>query len=146
MPKTTPLPPSLKNIFQELVQDTQISYPKHGCLCSWAEQGVLLLNATLTVRAKDPLSHHGKGWERFTDHVIASLLKKQDPIVFVLWGKHAEKKFSQIQQTNNKNHAVLVAGHPSPLSVKKFRGCRHFSKINAHLLQVNTSLIDWRIP
>ncbi len=139
-----PIPPSLKNIFTELVEDTKIERPTQGDLSSWANQGVLLLNAMLTVRAGEPMSHHKKGWERFTDMVIEKLMERKDPIIFVLWGRSAQKKVSKI--SNGSQHVVLVAAHPSPFSVTKFRGCHHFSKINMHLQRFGKQEIDWRLP
>ncbi len=139
-------PPSLKNIFKELVDDVKIPYPKDGCLASWAKQGVLMLNATLTVRAGEPKSHHGRGWERFTDAIIARLMQREDPLVFVLWGKSAEGKYQQIVQHTKTKHAVLVAAHPSPYSASNgFFGCRHFSKINAYLEKFGKTPIDWEV-
>jgi len=139
-------PPSLKNIFQELFEDIKIPLPSHGCLTSWADQGVLLLNATLTVRANTPRSHYGKGWEKFTDAVIAKLLAREDPLVFVLWGKSAQEKYDQIKQHSRIPHAVLTAAHPSPYSAHcGFFGCRHFSKVNELLIKWGKSPIDWKI-
>ncbi|HNA61551.1 MAG TPA: uracil-DNA glycosylase, partial [Rhabdochlamydiaceae bacterium] len=106
-------PPSLKNIFKEIQSDLGMPPPKNGCLTSWAEQGVLLLNATLTVRAGQPKSHHGKGWEMFTDAVISVLAKREDPLVFLLWGKSARDKCLKIAGTH---HAMFEAAHPSPYS------------------------------
>ena len=138
------IPPSLKNIFKELREDLQVLVPESGCLSSWANQGVLLLNATLTVRAGQPKSHFGRGWERFTDAVIQSLEEKEDPIVFILWGKSAQEKGSKILAIN-KHHLVLTAAHPSPYSVSKFFGCRHFSKTNNFLVDLGKSPISWQI-
>jgi uracil-DNA glycosylase len=139
-------PPSLKNIFQELSEDLKIPLAPHGCLTSWADQGVLLLNATLTVQANLPRSHYGKGWEKFTDAVIAKLLAREDPLIFVLWGKSAKEKYDQIKLHTRTPHAVLTAAHPSPYSAHSgFFGCRHFSKINEFLLKWGKDPIDWRI-
>jgi uracil-DNA glycosylase len=136
------LPPSLRNILKELSEDLGIAVSGNGCLEAWAKQGVLLLNATLTVNEGSPLSHHGKGWERFTDAVIDSLIKKNDPIIFVLWGHSAQKKAYEIAK--NPIHFILTAPHPSPLSAHKgFFGCRHFSKINAILRQLGQKEIDF---
>jgi len=135
-------PPSLKNIYKELENDLGIRRPSHGCLISWAKQGVLLLNATLTVRAGEPRSHYGKGWERFTDAVIDILAQRQDPIVFLLWGKSAQEKCHKVIGTH---HAVFQAAHPSPYSVDKFFGCRHFSKANEFLKKVGKEPIDWTV-
>ena len=116
VPQGIPNPPSLQNIMKELAADVQISPPKHGCLLSWAEQGVLLLNASLTVRQGEPMSHHGKGWERFTDAVIESLVAKEEPLIFILWGKSAQEKCRHIMANHKQNkHTILTAPHPSPL-------------------------------
>jgi uracil-DNA glycosylase len=141
-----PLPPSLKNIFLELEQDLGIPRSQDGCLASWAKQGVLLLNATLTVRAGEPKSHYGQGWERFTDAVVSCLLKRQDPLVFVLWGASAQEKLKAILHDQKTPHAVLTAAHPSPFSAHQgFFGCRHFSKVNALLEKWGKTPIDWRV-
>lgn len=139
-----PVPPSLKNIFTELQNDLGICPPKHGCLESWAEQGVLLLNATLTVTESNPMAHHGKGWERFTDAVVYALLERTDPIIFLLWGKNAQDKCQHIRAKSN--HRILTAAHPSPLSAYRgFFGCRHFSKVNEMLVAMGGKPIDWRL-
>ena len=138
-PGVTP-PPSLKNIYKEINSDLGITPPKDGCLLRWAQQGVFLLNATLTVRAGEPKSHHGMGWERFTDSVIDCLVQKQDPIVFLLWGKSAQEKG---HRAIGSQHAVFEAAHPSPYSADRFFGCRHFSKTNLFLQGVGKSPIDW---
>ena len=135
-------PPSLKNIFTELHNDLNIPIPTQGCLTKWADQGVLLLNATLTVRDGEPKSHYGKGWEQFTDAVIDSLVQRKEPMVFLLWGKSAQEKGHRVLGTH---HAVLQAAHPSPYSVSQFFGCRHFSKANAFLQQWGMTPIDWRL-
>lgn len=147
VPKGTPLPPSLKNIFKELAQDLSVPPPFHGCLLNWAQQGVLLLNATLTVREDTPLSHHKIGWEQLTDAVIRELAKRKEPIIFVLWGKNAMQKCQNVRELNqNTQHTVLTAAHPSPLSAYNgFFGCHHFSKINALLEKQGESPIDWKI-
>ncbi len=138
--------PSLKNIFKELCDDVKVPYPQNGCLSCWAKQGVLMLNAILTVRAKEPKSHHGQGWEQFTDAVIARLVARTDPLVFVLWGKSAQDKYQHIAQHPNNHHAVLMAAHPSPYSAHEgFFGCRHFSKINEFLKKNGKEPIDWEI-
>ncbi|MBS0620338.1 MAG: uracil-DNA glycosylase [Verrucomicrobia bacterium] len=135
-----PLPPSLKNIYRELQEDLGVVPPQNGYLLHWAKQGVLLLNATLTVRAKDPRSHYGKGWEQFTDAVVSSLLARKDPVIFVLWGKSAQEKLKNIHPP----HVALVAAHPSPYSAYSgFFGCRHFSKINEQLKKWGKEPIDW---
>lgn len=144
VPKGVALPPSLQNIFKELISDVQIPTPPHGCLLSWAEQGVMLLNASLTVRQGEPMSHAGKGWELFTDLAIKALCQRQDPVIFVLWGKFAQEKGRQI--ASYPQHQVLKAPHPSPLSAHQgFLGCRHFSQINALLQQRSDHPIDWVI-
>lgn len=136
-----PKPPSLKNIFKELSSDLEIAAPENGTLSGWAKQGVLLLNAVLTVEAKNAGSHAGKGWERFTDRIIVELNDKRENLVFILWGSYAQKKGSIIDR---KKHAVLTAPHPSPLSAHRgFLGCRHFSKANAALAQYKRAQIDW---
>ncbi|MBS0615221.1 MAG: uracil-DNA glycosylase [Verrucomicrobia bacterium] len=140
VPKGVKPPPSLKNIFLELNKDLQVPIPNHGCLEGWARQGVLLLNATLTVRAGEPKSHHDKGWERFTDAVIDVLAQRKEPMVFMLWGKSAQEKGHRLLGTH---HAVLQAAHPSPYSVDGFFGCRHFSKANDFLKQWGQTGIDW---
>jgi len=142
VPKGIPIPPSLQNIFKEIGDDLGLPIPHHGCLIDWARQGVLLLNATLTVRAGEPKSHYGKGWEIFTDRVIELLCDRKDPLVFLLWGKSALDKCRHIPP----HHLVLTAPHPSPLSAYSgFFGCRHFSKANAFLSKVGKGPIDWAI-
>jgi uracil-DNA glycosylase len=140
-------PPSLKNMIKELMGDCKITPTKNGCLTSWADQGVLLLNATLTVRSGEAKSHYGRGWEKFTDAVIAKLWQREDPIVFVLWGRSAQEKVQSIlQHSKRTHHAVLTAAHPSPLSAHNgFLGCGHFSKINAYLKQWGQKEIEWQI-
>ncbi len=137
-----PSPPSLKNIYKELEADLGIRRPSSGCLLSWAQQGVLLLNATLTVRAGEPKSHHGKGWERFTDAVIDTLAQRSDPIVFLLWGKSAQEKCHKVIGTH---HAIFQAAHPSPYSATHFLGCHHFSKANEFLKKVGKEPINWTV-
>ncbi len=145
VPKGVPAPPSLVNIFKEIRDDLGIDPPGHGCLVDWARQGVLLLNATLTVRANEAKSHHGKGWEAFTDKVIQLLCKRKDPLVFLLWGKSAYDKFQHIC-SNSSNHFVLTCPHPSPLSAHSgFLGCRHFSKTNEFLKKVGKTPIHWAL-
>ncbi|MBX3718315.1 MAG: uracil-DNA glycosylase [Parachlamydiales bacterium] len=139
-------PPSLKNIFAELKDDLNIPISQDGCLSKWAKQGALLLNATLTVRAGEPRSHYGKGWERFTDAIVSKLIQRDDPIVFILWGKSAQEKCENILQHEKKGHAVLTAAHPSPYSAHSgFFGCRHFSKTNKFLEKWGKAPIDWRL-
>lgn len=146
VPCGVPCPPSLKNIFAELKADLKIPVPLDGCLSRWAKQGVLLLNATLTVRAGEPRSHHGKGWERFTDAVVAKLVEREDSLVFVLWGKSAQEKCQSILSSGEGRHAVLTAAHPSPYSARNgFFGCRHFSKVNRLLQQWGKTPIDWSL-
>lgn len=138
-----PKPPSLQNMFKELHRDLGLEIPDHGCLESWADQGVLLLNTTLTVRQGQAASHQGKGWETFTDAVLARLVEKQTPLVFLLWGRHAQSKEALI---SNKRHLVLKTVHPSPLSAHRgFFGCGHFSKANAFLTKSGQEPIDWRV-
>lgn len=138
-------PPSLKNIFKELHNDLNIAIPNHGSLVKWALQGVLLLNATLTVQESKPLSHHKKGWERFTDAVICSLVKRNEPIIFVLWGKNGYEKCIHVPELTTK-HTILHAPHPSPLSAYTgFFGCGHFSKINQILISRGEKPIDWQL-
>lgn len=137
-----PHPPSLINIFKEIETDLGISYPKSGNLECWADQGVLLLNATLTVRAHEAGSHQRQGWEIFTDNVIKVISKEREGIIFLLWGGFAKKKANLID--NNKHH-ILTSGHPSPLSANRgyWFGNRHFSKANALLQQMGKTPIDW---
>ena len=136
------IPPSLKNIFKELNADIGMNIPKNGCLVSWAEQGVLLLNSVLTVEAGKSNSHTKKGWEKFTDYIIKYLGEKENPIVFILWGKNAQSKEELIKNYNN--HLILKAPHPSPLSASTgFFGCRHFSQTNKFLADNNLKTIDW---
>jgi len=135
-------PPSLKNIFKEIEVDLEIPIPQGGDLTPWANQGVLLLNTTLTVRANHPGSHQKKGWEQFTDVVIKKISEQKKGIVFILWGKFAQTKEELI---DNNKHFILKAAHPSPLAGGKFFGCKHFSITNK-LLEHNLILpIDWRI-
>lgn len=137
-------PPSLVNIFKELKDDLGCTIPSHGCLRHWAEQGVLLLNTVLTVRAYQANSHQGIGWEEFTDHIITLLNKREEPMVFILWGRPAQRKQSMI---TNPNHLVLTSSHPSPLSAYRgFFGSRPFSKANAFLREHNMEPIDWQLP
>lgn len=139
--KGIPEPPSLVNIFKEVVSDTGNPVPADGDLERWSAQGVLLLNAILTVRASSPGSHQNQGWEIFTDSVIRKLADQKDHLVFMLWGAYAQKKGSFIDRTR---HLVLVAPHPSPLSVYRgFFGCKHFSKANAYLKNHNKDTISW---
>lgn len=137
-------PPSLKNIFRELETDVGFRYTGHGELTSWAKQGVLLLNTVLTVRAHQPNSHRGMGWELFTDRVIKELDRKESPVVFLLWGANARQKARVI---TNPNHIKLETVHPSPLSAYNgFFGCRHFSRCNEALIASGQTPIDWQLP
>ena len=137
------VPPSLQNIYQELHDDLGCYIPNNGMLSKWAEQGVLLLNTVLTVRAHEANSHRGIGWERFTDRVIELVDAKEEPVVFLLWGSPAQKKEAML---HNPNHLVLKATHPSPLSAYRgFFGCRHFSKTNEFLAAHGQTPIDWQI-
>ena len=146
VPKGINSPPSLKNIFQEQIKDVGIKMPITGELTHLAMQGVLLLNATLTVRESSPKSHYGKGWEIFTDKVIDILSKSKKPIVFLLWGKSAkEKLFNAFIDRENTHHLILTAAHPSFYSVARFFGCKHFSKTNEFLIKNNIKPIDWQI-
>jgi uracil-DNA glycosylase len=142
-PGVTP-PPSLRNILRELHTDVGCPKPAGGCLEPWARQGVLLLNAVLTVRAHRPNSHRGKGWEKFTDAAIAAVSAKDEPVVFILWGGPARKKLPLI---DTSRHTVLTAPHPSPLSAKTgFFDSRPFSTANAALAAVGREPIDWCLP
>lgn len=134
-------PPSLQNIFKELEADLGIQAPPSGDLTAWAREGVLLLNTTLTVRLHSPMSHKGRGWELFTDAVIRALNRKDTPVVFLLWGSHAQSKRALIE---NPLHTTLLAPHPSPLSAYRgFFGCRHFSRTNAILAAHGVPPIGW---
>lgn len=139
------VPPSLKNIYKELQQDLGIPPPQHGDLSSWAKQGVLLLNSTLTVESGKPQSHAARGWEQFTDAVIHSLCQKKEPLVFLLWGRSAKEKAKILWETKHK-HKVLTAAHPSPFSAKNFLGCRHFSQTNTFLKEWGKEPICWNLP
>jgi uracil-DNA glycosylase len=144
VPRGVAPPPSLQNIYKELEADLGIANPKHGCLEGWARQGVLLLNATLTVRANEPKSHYGRGWEKWTDRVIQLLVEREDPIVFVLWGKSAMEKLAHVPRGGR--HLILSAPHPSPFSASSgFFGCRHFSQINRFLQEKGKAPIDWNL-
>ncbi len=136
-------PPSLVNMFKELKADLGCKIPNHGCLEGWAKQGVLLLNAVLTVRAHEPASHANHGWETFTDAVIRALSARAKPVVFALWGGYAQKKEKLIDATR---HKVLKTAHPSPLSAKKFLGSKPFSAINNALRELGEEPIDWQLP
>lgn len=146
VPEGVALPPSLKNIFKEIISEFPMPFPQHGNLKKWALQGVLLLNTTLTVPEKKPMAHSGLGWEEFTDEVIKLLSRREDPIIFALWGSHAQSKVAHIMNSNKSSHYILKAPHPSPLSAHRgFLGCNHFSKINEILKNLGKEPIDWRI-
>jgi uracil-DNA glycosylase len=136
-------PPSLQNIFRELHDDVGVPIPSSGDLTPWARQGVLLLNAVLTVSPGSAASHAGKGWERFTDRAISELSAQRNGLVLLLWGRHAQQKGAIVDATR---HHVLTAAHPSPYSASGFFGCRHFSRANAFLEQEGVTPIDWRLP
>jgi uracil-DNA glycosylase len=143
VPETSPIPPSLLNIFKEMKSDLGLPIPTAGNLTKWAAQGVLLLNATLTVRANQPGSHQKKGWENFTDSVIRHLSSNRSGIVFLLWGKFAQAKEPLIDTTK---HFILTAPHPSPFSADRgFFGCRHFSRVNEILIREGQAPIDWKL-
>ena len=137
-------PPSLVNIYKELQTDLDIEPANNGYLESWAEQGVLLLNAVLTVEDSKANAHQGKGWEQFTDKIISIVNEQCDQVVFMLWGSYAQKKGAMIDE---KRHLVLQAPHPSPLSAYRgFFGCQHFSKANHYLESHNKGTVDWQLP
>jgi uracil-DNA glycosylase len=139
----TEIPPSLKNIYKELQSDCGCYIPDNGYLKKWADQGVLLLNTVLTVRAHQANSHQGRGWEQFTDAIISAVNEQNRPIVYMLWGNPAQSK---IPMLNNSRHLILTAPHPSPLSAYRgFFGCRHFSRANEFLKQNGAEPIDWQI-
>ena len=142
VPKGVSLPPSLKNIFQEIQTDLGINN-QSGDLTSWANQGVLLLNSVLTVEKNQPASHAGKGWEKFTDYVIELINKEKENVVFMLWGAYAQKKALNI---DSNRHLILESPHPSPFSAHKgFFGCQHFSKTNNYLKINNIDPINWKL-
>ncbi|MFJ5884877.1 uracil-DNA glycosylase [Kitasatospora cineracea] len=136
-------PPSLRNIYKELGTDLGLTVPDNGYLMPWAEQGVLLLNAVLTVRAHEANSHKNKGWEKFTDAVIKAVSAREEPCVFVLWGGYAKKKLPLI---DTERHVVVQGAHPSPLSAKLFLGSKPFSQINEALEGFGQKAVDWQIP
>ena len=143
LPDQPELPPSLQTIYKELQDDLGCYIPNNGYLKKWADQGVLLLNTVLTVRAHQAGSHQGKGWEQFTDAIIHAVNAQERPIVYLLWGKPAQSK---IPMLTNPKHLILTAPHPSPLSAYRgFFGCRHFSKTNEFLMKNGTEPIDWQI-
>lgn len=138
------VPPSLRNIFTELHDDLGVDPPNHGCLDAWADQGVLLLNATLTVRAGQAASHQRKGWETFTDEVIRAVSSKDETVVFILWGASARRKKALVDR---RRHTIVESAHPSPLSAHNgFFGSRPFSRTNEALVAAGREPIDWRIP
>jgi len=139
-----PIPPSLQNILREINDQIGIPKPSHGELIHWADQGVLLLNAVLTVRARQANSHRGQGWEPFTDRVIAELDARREGLVFILWGSAARRKAARVDR---QKHLVLESPHPSPLSAHRgFFGCGHFARTNAHLEARGEAPIDWSVP
>jgi uracil-DNA glycosylase len=142
------IPPSLVNIYKELEADLGVPPARHGFLEHWAQQGVLLLNAVLTVQMGQAASHQGRGWERFTDAIIRLINAREEPVVFMLWGSYAQKKAAFVDSVDRGGrHLVLKAAHPSPLSAHSgFFGCRHFSKANAFLKQHGQKPIDWALP
>ena len=147
VPDGVPPPPSLQNIFKEIERDLGLPRPITGNLTPWADRGVLLLNAVLTVETGKAGSHQGKGWEAITDAVIAAVAAKAEPCVFLLWGSHAQKKATAVAGLKQSRHLVLSAPHPSPLSAHRgFLGCRHFSRANAFLEERGSAAIDWRLP
>ena len=138
------IPPSLNNIYKELQSDLGIKPVNHGNLVSWAKQGVLLLNTVLTVREGQAYSHRGKGWERLTDTIIEKLNEREQPVVFILWGKPAQEKMKMIDRSK---HIILTSSHPSPLSAHRgFLGSKPFSKTNDALLALGEQPIDWQLP
>lgn len=143
VPKNITIPPSLRNIYQELKDELGCTIPNHGDLTKWARQGVLLLNAVLSVRAHAPASHQERGWEQYTDAVLKAVGQKQSPVVYMLWGNFARSKKSLI---TNPQHLVLEARHPSPFSANSgFFGCGHFRKCNEYLTRYGMEPIDWQI-
>lgn len=143
LPEQKDIPPSLQNIYKELKSDLGCYIPNNGYLKKWADQGVLLLNTVLTVRAHNANSHQGRGWEQFTDAIIQAVNSLDRPVVYFLWGAPAQKKAAML---NNPKHLVLKAPHPSPLSAYRgFFGCKHFSKCNEFLIQNGMEPIDWQI-
>ena len=140
------VPPSLANIYKELASDLGLPVPRHGNLTNWAKQGVLLLNAALTVEDGQPASHQGRGWEAITDAVVAAVAAKAEPCVFLLWGSHAQRKAQSVPGLMQSHHLVLTAPHPSPLSAHRgFLGCRHFSQANAFLQAKGRGGVDWAL-
>lgn len=142
VPKGVRVPPSLQNVFKEMALDLHASIPNHGDLTSWAEQGVFLLNAMLTVEHKSPGSHKNIGWQTFTDAVIRTLSDQREGLIFLLWGRYAQSKEGLIDQLK---HHVLQAAHPSPLARNAFSGCKHFSRTNELLVNMGKTAIQWQI-
>jgi uracil-DNA glycosylase len=141
------LPPSLRNIYKELESDLGLAQCEHGFLQPWADRGVLMLNTVLTVRAHEANSHRKKGWETFTDRVITAVAERQDPVVFVLWGKPAQTKLKLIEKAGRGRHPIIQAPHPSPLSANTgFFGSKCFSQINQALERLGKPAIDWSLP
>ena len=144
VPDGVKVPPSLANIFKELAADLGLPRPISGNLTPWARQGVLLLNAVLTVEQGQPGAHKGKGWEEITDAVITAVVAKAEPCVFLLWGSHAQRKAQSVPGLLSGHHLILTAPHPSPLSAHRgFHGCRHFSQANAFLDVQGRGAVDW---
>jgi uracil-DNA glycosylase len=144
VPPGIPQPPSLRNIFKELHDDIGMPMPKTGTLTGWAQQGVLLLNAILTVEQSKPAAHANHGWELFTDAIIEHVLQRKHPTVLMLWGSYAQRKVQQLHlHIDPERHLILKAAHPSPFSVTGFLGCHHFSKANAFLKKHGLPEIDW---
>ena len=142
-PNGNPIPRSLSNIFKEIHEEFGYKIPDNGCLEKWAKQGVFLLNTVLTVEEANANSHSDCGWQKFTDNVIKEINKQDQPIVFMLWGKQAEKKKELL---NNPNHLVLITSHPSPFSARRgFFGCNHFKQANTFLKENNVEEIDWKL-
>ncbi|MFC4619940.1 uracil-DNA glycosylase [Camelliibacillus cellulosilyticus] len=141
--KGVPQPPSLQNIFKELHDDLGYPIPSHGCLVDWTKQGVMLLNTVLTVRHKSPNSHKGMGWEQLTDRIIRVLSEREKPMVFILWGRHAQEKAAFI---DTSRHHIIQSPHPSPFSANRgFFGSRPFSRTNQFLVENGLEPIDWRL-
>jgi len=144
VPPGVTVPPSLDNMFREIQRDLAIARPDHGCLLPWAQRGVLLLNAVLTVEDGRPGAHQGKGWEGFTDHVVETLGREREGLVFLLWGSYAQAKGRVIDP---RRHRVLKTTHPSPLSAHRgFLGCGHFSAANDYLMRRSEAPVDWSLP
>ncbi len=143
VPQGIAIPPSLRNIYKELHSEGEFVIPKHGCLNAWAEQGVLLLNAVLTVEQGQAAAHQNKGWEKFTDNIIQALNSQRNGLVFMLWGAYAQRKAAMVDESR---HYVLKAPHPSPLSAHRgFLGCQHFSKADLWLQQQGQEPVDWAL-